>query len=148
MNFEEKGDSMQHTAISFQFRDPHSAKLAYDMMQELSYEPIIDNAVGTQLHIHVEHTDLTSALEIAQAYGGELQEQAEMTEMAVHDEAYGLDHFIPVPAHVVNEDWVDGYADGPAFREADHYENLDLRDEDHLAYVDETTDHFSGEVKL
>ncbi|WP_152396461.1 DNA/RNA helicase [Paenibacillus guangzhouensis] len=138
---------MQHSAISFQFRDSHSARLAFDTMQELGYEPRIDNAVGTQLHIHVEHADLTSALEIAQAYGGELQAQAEMTEMAVHDEAYGLDHLIPVPAHVVNEDWVDGYADREAFRDADQYNNLDLRDEDHLAWVDETTDHFSGEVK-
>jgi hypothetical protein len=137
---------LRHTAIAFQFSDIQSANLAHETLQELGYEPVFDDDGGTRLHIHVENADLTSALEIAQAFGGDLQEQSTMSEMPF-DEAYQVDGFIAVPAHVVNEDWVEGYADASSIYNADNFENLDLRNEDHLAWYDETTDHFSGEVK-
>lgn len=137
---------MRQIAISFQFSDSKSALLAFDTLQELGYEPVLEDAEQTKLHIHIEDVDITSALEIAQAHGGTLLDHAEMTETACNDYAYRMD-LIPIPAHVVNEDWADEYSNAASVYNQDVHNNLDLRNEDHRDWYDETTDHFSGEVK-
>lgn len=115
----------QHSAIMFDFSDNRSAELARDLLQELNYDPVMHS--GTRLHIHVDGSDLTSALEIAQSHGGRLVEQATIEEDTLTNTAYAL-HAISIPAHVVNEDWVD----------AEERERLEP---DARGY-----NHFSGEV--
>jgi len=97
---------MSHDALLFQFADDSQARLASETLEELGYEPRLHE--GGRLHIHVRNEDLTSALEIAQCYAGQLLESAPAEDVAVTDAAYALDG-IPIPAHTVNEDWVDSY---------------------------------------
>ncbi|MBB6637237.1 hypothetical protein [Cohnella thailandensis] len=96
---------MNHTSILFQFPQEQAARVAYDTLAELGYDPQLHE--GGRLHIHVIREDLTSALEIVQSHGGELVESedgnSEVESMACVE--YGLDS-IPIPAHLVNEDWV------------------------------------------
>lgn len=99
-----------NSAIWFQFEDQQSAGFAFDTLQELGYEPTIHP--GEQkptLHIHVDRSDLTSALEIAQAHGGVLIEQSDIEDGEAFNQAYRLDE-VNIPAHVVNEDWPEWYA--------------------------------------
>lgn len=94
------------TALLFQFADNAAAASASDTLQELGYEPIIHE--GLKVHVHLQNGDLTSALEIVQAYGGALIGQSAIQEAdnaGMVNEAYGLDS-IPIPAHIVNEDWI------------------------------------------
>ncbi|MBB6673263.1 hypothetical protein [Cohnella nanjingensis] len=93
-----------HAALMFRFPQENNARLAYDTLEELGYEPHLHE--GGRLHIHIVNEDLTSALEIVQSFGGELIEQAPAEESAITSEAYGLD-CIPIPAHLVNEDGYD-----------------------------------------
>ncbi|MFC5470769.1 hypothetical protein ACFPPD_18945 [Cohnella suwonensis] len=97
---------MNRAALMFQFPDDSQARLAGDTLMELGYEPQIHE--GGRLHIHVENEDLTSALEIVQCYAGQLMEHAPAESVHVTDLAYGMDD-IRIPAHTVNEDWVDAY---------------------------------------
>ncbi|WP_307202539.1 hypothetical protein [Paenibacillus harenae] len=131
-------------AILFEFSDARSATLASDTLEELGYAPVSHE--NNRIHIHIEGSDLTSALEIAQANGGRLVEQSHIADWAVTDTAYALDA-VTIPAHVVNEDWVDSYGAGQ------QEESYLLRNRDDDAdYDDEfipdpgTYDHFSGDV--
>ncbi|WP_442048269.1 hypothetical protein [Paenibacillus sp. 2TAB19] len=134
------------SAILFEFSDARSAALASDTLEELGYAPVLHD--NNRIHIHIEGSDLTSALEIAQANGGKLVEQSHIAEWAVTSSAYALDA-VTIPAHVVNEDWVDSYAAGGQ-EEADLLRNRD----DDADYDDEflpdagTYDHFSGDVRI
>ncbi len=80
--------------------------MAYVTLNELGYLPVKN---GDHVHIHLERGDLTSALEIAMAHGGQLCSQAALQEDAMLAGAYDM-NAIPIPAHTVNEDWVDAYA--------------------------------------
>ncbi|XID90647.1 hypothetical protein ACF3MZ_19135 [Paenibacillaceae bacterium WGS1546] len=95
---------MSHAALMFQFPDEAQARLAAETLDELGYEPQLHE--GDRLHIHVRNEDLTSALEIAQSCSGRLLDQAPTETIAATDAAYGIEN-IPIPAHTVNEDWVD-----------------------------------------
>src|SRR5688572_4151596 len=93
------------TALLFRFATDDAAALASDTLRELGYEPVIQH--GQDLHIHMQSCDLTSALEIAQAHGGRLSVQSPLTEDTLFDSVYNTDSdSIPIPAHVVNEDWI------------------------------------------
>lgn len=63
---------MDEQSIVFDFDDIRSAYCAFDTLDELGYRPEIHNnkSVKTQVHIRVENSDITSALEIAQAHRG------------------------------------------------------------------------------
>lgn len=98
---------MEHDALMFEFRDESTARLAADTFEELGYEPRVHE--GGRMHIHVRNEDLTSALEILQCHGGRIVERAPAETLSLTEEAYDLDA-IPIPAHTVNEDWVDAYA--------------------------------------
>lgn len=128
------------SAILFDFADPFSAALARDTLQELGYEPLMHE--GNRLHIHVDGSDLTSALEIAMSHGGQLVEQAAIQNGSVTDSAYSL-NAITIPAHIVNEDWV----------EAEEAAGLHNRDDDadtSNEFLPDPGDygHFSGDVHI
>jgi hypothetical protein len=107
----ERNISMTSRAmIWFQFEDPQSARLAFDTLQELGYQSGAAAREANKIQIHVDHSDLTSALEIAQAHGGMLMDaQHQSLEGEVYSMAYDMEQ-VNIPAHVVNEDWPDGYA--------------------------------------
>ncbi|UUZ82950.1 hypothetical protein LJK88_02755 [Paenibacillus sp. P26] len=64
------------------------------------------------LHVIVDRHDLTSALEIVQAHGGEYTEGPGAADEAdTYAMAYDPDGMIPIPAHTVNEDWSDSEPD-------------------------------------
>lgn len=133
------------SAILFEFADARSASLACDTLQELGYEPVLHES--NRVHIHIEGSDLTSALEIAQANGGRLVEQADISEGALTNSAYALDA-ISIPAHVVNEDWVDSYVN--VTDEAGGLRNWDEDADNREEFLPDsgTYDHFSGDVNI
>ncbi|MFC0211596.1 hypothetical protein ACFFK0_03875 [Paenibacillus chartarius] len=104
---------MSDSPIFFEFDEERSAYLALDTLHELGYRPnFVSGTEKPTLHIHIEKQDLTSALEIAQAYGGrmiELEDKAPSEEEA-YAVAYDLDEGIRIPAHVVAEDFPEDYA--------------------------------------
>ena len=128
----------QHSAIMFDFSDNKSADLARSMLQELGYDPVMHS--GTRIHIHVDGGDLTSALEIAQSHGGQLVEQSTIRNEAITNTAYALDG-ITIPAHVVNEDWVD-----TEMQELHKPDTTALYEEDEFRPDPEQYNHFSGDV--
>ncbi|KIL39265.1 hypothetical protein SD70_20880 [Gordoniibacillus kamchatkensis] len=102
---------MSDQPIFFEFEQERSAFLAMDTLQELGYKSgFVDGTGKTMLHVHVDGQDVTSALEIAQAYGGRLTEHSEaMPEERLYQMAYDLDEGIRIPAHFVNEDFSESY---------------------------------------
>lgn len=133
-----------NSALLFDFNDAQSAELACETLRELGYETVLHD--GSRMHVHLEGSDLTSALEIAQSHGGQLVEQSQIALNAATDSAYALDA-IAIPAHIVNEDWPDSYG------QAGLPEGLHNRDDD-AACNEEflpdpgTYDHFSGDVRI
>ncbi|GFN29912.1 hypothetical protein [Paenibacillus xylaniclasticus] len=119
-------ESTNGSALLFQFADHVSAQNAIATLRELGYDPVAHE--GGRIHIHLEGSDLTSALEIAMAHGGELVEEHPLDPAAVTGLAYGMDS-IPIPAHTVNEDWTDEYAVGSGAY-ADEGAGLRNRDDD------------------
>jgi hypothetical protein len=100
---------MSDSPLTFEFDETRSAYLALDTLHELGYRPdMADGAAKPTLHIHVERQDITSALEIAQAYGGRLIDTDEATVgdagAETYTQAYDLDEGIRIPAHLVAED--------------------------------------------
>ncbi|WP_419874660.1 hypothetical protein [Candidatus Pristimantibacillus sp. PTI5] len=132
-----------NSALLFDFNDAQSAALACETLRELGYETVLHD--GSRMHVHIEGSDLTSALEIAQAHGGQLAQQAQIDADAMTDSAYSLDA-IAIPAHLVNEDWI-------MSDEAAYPDGLSNRDED-ADFNEEflpdpgTYDHFSGDVRI
>jgi hypothetical protein len=91
------------TALFFEFGDENMALKASQTLEELGYDPVIQQ--GRDVHIHLHGSDLTSALEIVQAHGGRLSVQSAITDAVMTNDAYNLD-MIQIPAHVVNEDFI------------------------------------------
>ncbi|TBL71195.1 hypothetical protein [Paenibacillus thalictri] len=103
---------MDAAPIHFQFDQTPSAKLAVETLDELGYTAKLQESGGTSLlHLTLEKGDLTSALEIVQAFGGKWVEYSDSSsETAAYNTAYEIDD-VAIPAHVVNEDWPAGYAE-------------------------------------
>ncbi|MVO99797.1 hypothetical protein [Paenibacillus lutrae] len=96
---------MSDIPIFFEFPQEQALRLAYDTLCELGYRPGISmETAKPTLHIHVEGQDLSSALQIAQASGGELRvsEAEDYQEAQLYSSAYDLDH-IRIPAHLVTD---------------------------------------------
>lgn len=103
------------TIIDFRFEDSGSAKLAMDTLLELGFR------VKPVLRIDFTRGDLTSALEIAESFGGTLDLPHDsanrgmpVSERAAFDAAYGLAGAegtaeLAIPAHTVTEDLPEGY---------------------------------------
>lgn len=141
----------QISAIMFDFTDGRSTASAWEMLQQLGYDPVMHG--GNRLHIHVNGADLISALEIAQSYGGRLVEQAAMETESITNSAYALDA-ITIPAHVVNEDWLDsaverslGAANESRLNSAAEAEQTN-DDSDEISLDGNTYNHFSGDVHI
>jgi hypothetical protein len=103
---------MADAAIFFEFENERSALLAQDTLEELGYKTgFYSERNRPTLHVHVDGSELTSALEITQAHGGRLLEQ-ELTdsEANIFAKAYNEGDFVSIPAHVINEDWNEQYA--------------------------------------
>ncbi|MFD0676794.1 MULTISPECIES: hypothetical protein [unclassified Paenibacillus] len=103
---------MNAEAIFFEFDSVASAELAQSTLEELGYKSGVHSELSSPtLHIQINHTELTSALEIAQAHGGRLIEHGQgAREIDAYTQAYNNENLISIPAHVVNEDWTDDYA--------------------------------------
>ncbi|PZD95657.1 hypothetical protein DNH61_14155 [Paenibacillus sambharensis] len=112
---------MDH-AVQFSFASSNEASMAYATLQELGYSPVREEE---RVHVHIQQGDLTSALEIAMAHGGQLCGQAAIRDNMVIETAYDMDA-IPIPAHTVNEDWAEAYA-------SDRPGNDELRNRDDAA---------------
>lgn len=93
---------IRSTPISFEFPDPVSAELAISMLRELGFETQrADDQDNRILFLHDVRNNLYTGIEIAQMHGGNLVERE-----------------IPVPAHIVNEDWTEAYQTGNALEMA------------------------------
>jgi hypothetical protein len=138
---------MNPTPIFFEFVQERDALLALDTLEELGYSPsLLTHFIKPTLHIHVDDQDLTSALEICHAHGGELVEKSDSSaEKEVYAMAYDLEGSIRIPAHVVNEDWTDDYASRPDYLTADA-----IPSEEEGAFDPSTDDydHFSPGIRL
>lgn len=104
----------QH-ALLFEFADDNAASLASGTLRELGYDGV--RADGRSVSLSLHRSDLTSALEIAFAHGGQLHTGNGEREERLTSACYGLDasvvpadeiETIPIPAHIVNEDWIAG----------------------------------------
>ncbi|WP_054023321.1 hypothetical protein [Bacillus sp. FJAT-28004] len=133
-----------NSALLFDFNDAQSAALACETLRELGYETVLHE--GSRMHVHLEGSDLTSALEIAQSHGGQLVEQADIDADAVTGSAYSLDA-IAIPAHLVNEDWVSSDEQG---NDAEGLHNRDDAADYNEEFLPDpgTYDHFSGDVRI
>lgn len=65
--------------IVFQFADRHTALQAMETFEELGYDSELIDEPTPKVAIQVVNEDLTSALEIGQAFGGRLLDQASRT---------------------------------------------------------------------
>ncbi|OXM84932.1 hypothetical protein [Paenibacillus rigui] len=103
---------MSSAPIFFEFDTEQSAAMARETLEELGYRAGVHTEMKhPTVHLEVDHSELTSALEIAQAYGGRLVEREDgASELDTYAMAYDEADYIRIPAHVVNEDWDDSYA--------------------------------------
>jgi len=87
--------------IRFRLTDGKSAELALATLNELGYKAHRGGGHGSpEIHLEVNHSELTSALEIIQACGGTLIESGDQAAHEAFERAYGLDA-VPIPAHMV-----------------------------------------------
>lgn len=98
---------MSSEPIFFQFKEDADTKLALNTLEELGYQAgVFDYEGKATLHVHLDNQDIASALQIVQSCGGNLVEVSRGEEIKLYDEVYSMDT-IPIPAHLVNEDWED-----------------------------------------
>ncbi len=132
--------------IFFEFDKERDALLALDTLDELGYKPELLGGERSTVHIHLDAQEITSALEIAQSHGGRLVDrpQAE-SEQAIYSMAYDLEGSIRIPAHTVNEDWSDSYAEANASPVADA-----VPSEEEAAFDPSADDynHFSAGIRM
>jgi hypothetical protein len=132
--------------IFFEFDKERDALLALDTLEELGYKPELLGGERATLHIHLDDQEITSALEIAQSHGGCLVErQLAQSEPATFAMAYDLEGSIRIPAHTVNEDWPDSYAEVHASRDTDAVPS------EEEAVFDPSSDdynHFSAGIRI
>lgn len=125
---------MDDSELQVHFSD-HSALLAAEAtLKELGYKPYQSGPL--ELYIPTDRQDIQSAVEIVQSHGGSTAFLAETD---------GFDQFqdISIPAHIINEDWQEGYANGT--QDSGLQQGLHNRDDDPT--FDDSVDGFSGSVK-
>ncbi|OPH59347.1 hypothetical protein BC351_20780 [Paenibacillus ferrarius] len=132
--------------IFFEFEHERDALLALDTLEELGYKPELLDGERATLHIHLDEQEVTSALEIAQSHGGRFVEsKSTQAEPATFAMAYDLEGSIRIPAHTVNEDWPDSYAEAQAST------NNDAVPSEEEAVFDPSSDdynHFSPGIRI
>ncbi|GLI10457.1 hypothetical protein YDYSG_64900 [Paenibacillus tyrfis] len=134
---------MSSTPILFQFDSQNAAALAQNMLEELGYRVSPHtNLKQPTLHVIVDRHDLTSALEIVQAYGGRLIEaEGSLSETAAFAMAYDPDSLIPIPAHFVNDDWTESE---PAVSASDYVNRSSGAYNDEDVPFDPSGDNYNG----
>ncbi|MCD1258704.1 hypothetical protein B5M42_007635 [Paenibacillus athensensis] len=133
--------------LFFEFEQENHAIMALDMLEELGYKPqLLERFDKPTLHLHLDGQEVTSALEIAQAYGGQLVERPHAASgEAAFAMAYGLEGSIAIPAHTVNEDWPDGYAQASS---VDWHDALPDDDEASFDPSADDYNHFRPGIRL
>ncbi|OXM13619.1 hypothetical protein [Paenibacillus herberti] len=126
---------MTNRRLLFRFTDAQSASVAAATLMELGYDAVPQGMQEIGLSLH--GSDLTSALEIAFAHGGELDVQEE--------------ELIQIPAHMVNEDliaWEEGFGLSRSVEEAEGLHNRDDATDGESAFPDQdgSLSYFSGDV--
>jgi hypothetical protein len=87
--------------IRFRLPDGKSAELALATLNELGYKAHRGGGPAMpEIHLEVDHSELTSALEVMQACGGTLLESEDRPALEAFERAYGLEA-VPIPAHIV-----------------------------------------------
>ena len=146
-------NSMKEPLLVFQFTSKRTAMDALDTFDELGYEPdLMEEDSQPKVAIRVVNEDLTSALEIGQAFGGvlleEQQGQDRMDEHRVLSMAYELDSDRTDEAdrggagvyagHEVDNSRLDATGPEPEIPDSDEGPLYDVSEESY--------NHFSGEV--
>ncbi|MFD2673602.1 DNA/RNA helicase [Marinicrinis sediminis] len=117
---------LEANTLVFRFEDRRDAYFAFDTLLELGYQPVFHpDEAEPMLHIHIEKNDLTSALEIAQAHGGELVDEPAGKQYATFQSAYEMGEEIAIPAHMVTEDMNETYMAGLEQKEDEDENELD-----------------------
>ncbi len=135
---------MQDTPLYFEFSSENEARGAADTLNELGYQASVTwGSTSPGLALTVEQADLTAALEVTQSHGGRLVHlHSSVTEEEAYCMAYDSEDMFPIPAHIVNEDWVDSDA-------AEPLRNRDDDGEDHeFDPSRDEYDHFSAGIRL
>ncbi|MEY8743598.1 hypothetical protein AB9M62_29885 [Bacillales bacterium AN1005] len=125
---------MSDGEIQVQFADPNALLAAQATLNELGYKPYQSGPL--ELYIPTDRQDPQSAVEIVQSHGG-----SAVFDSAA-DAANAFQEF-SIPAHMVNEDWSEGYATG--LQESPSGQTQHNRDNDPT--FDDSVDGFSGSVK-
>jgi hypothetical protein len=125
---------MDDSELQVHFADNAALLAAQATLEELGYKPYQSGPL--ELYIPTDRQDTQSAVEIVQSHGGSA---------VFLSETDGLDQFqnISIPAHLVNEDWNEGYASGSQGSSPE--QEMSNRDEDPT--FDDSVDGFSGSVK-
>ncbi|MFS0873826.1 hypothetical protein [Paenibacillus xylanilyticus] len=125
---------MDDSELQVHFSDASALLAAEDTLKELGYKPYQSGPL--ELYIPTDRQDTQSAVEIVQSHGGSA---------VFLSETDGVDQFqdISIPAHIVNEDWQEGYANGN--QGGGLQQGLHNRDDDPT--FDDSVDGFSGSVK-
>ncbi|WP_284643682.1 hypothetical protein [Paenibacillus silviterrae] len=141
---------MSSTPIFFEFETRDEANMAAGTLEELGYGVgLHDDAEKSTLHVIVDGSDLTSALEIAQAHGGRLVEHpGTLSEPATFAMAYEEQEMIPIPAHLVNEDWQDDQIQAPDYVMKDRGSYNDTDHEDPFDPSRDKYDHFDPGIHV
>jgi hypothetical protein len=125
---------MDDSELQVHFADHAALLAALATLEELGYKPYQSGPL--ELYIPTDRQDTQSAVEIVQSHGGSA---------VFLSETDGLDQFqnISIPAHLVNEDWNEGYASG--IQGSNPEQEMHNRDDDPT--FDDSVDGFSGSVK-
>ncbi|MCZ1263959.1 MULTISPECIES: hypothetical protein [Paenibacillus] len=125
---------LDDSELQVHFADNAALLAAQATLEELGYKPYQSGPL--ELYIPTDRQDTLSAVEIVQSHGGSA---------VFLSETDGLDQFqnISIPAHLVNEDWNEGYASGT--QGGNPEQEMSNRDEDPT--FDDSVDGFSGSVK-
>ncbi|PQP83519.1 hypothetical protein C0Q44_02085 [Paenibacillus sp. PCH8] len=125
---------MDNSELQVHFSDSSALNAARATLEELGYQPY--QSAPLELYIPTDRQDPQSAVEIVQSHGGSAVFASQTEE---------LDQFqnISIPAHIVNEDWNEGYLNGKRLGQP---EQSGHNYSDDPAY-DDSADGFSGSVK-
>jgi hypothetical protein len=101
---------MKH--LQFSFHEPSLSRIAYTTLLELSFDAKLATETDDIVNVYIQDDELTSALEITQAYGGELVNdtgEKEYTPSSLH--AFQQAYSMGVDPFDNNETEIDHYND-------------------------------------
>lgn len=132
---EEEWPVMDNSELQVHFSDPSALLAAKATLEELGYKPY--QSAPLELYIPTDRQDSQSAVEIVQSHGGSAV-------FASSAEEIDLFQNVSIPAHLVNEDWNEGYLSGK--NQTINVGQGERNYSDDPVY-DDSADGFSGSVK-